>query len=98
MARTLAGPFRSANPVANGVIFNKKAWFGGYTVANGSGAPVTVTFYDNPVDDGSNLIETCVVPAGATQAIYPNVDTLSGLSVRSTAYTTVGIGVRWAPF
>lgn len=97
MARSLAGPFRSYVAAADGGVTAKPAWFGGYTVANGSGAPVTVTFYDNAVGDGSGLIETCVVAAGVTQAIYPNVDTLKGLEVRSTSYATVGISVRWTP-
>ena len=97
MARGVAGPFRSERYSADSTISAKPAWLGTYTVVNTSGSLVTITFYDDATGGTGLPIESVTIANNATQAIYPNGDTLNGLGIKSTNWTNVAAYVRWAP-
>lgn len=97
MTRAIAGPFRSQKFAADTAIHTKPAWLGTYTITNTSGGAVTVTFYDDAAGGSTNPIEQVIIANNTSQAIYPNADTLNGLTVKSTNWTNVGVYVRWAP-
>ena len=97
MSRGIAGPFRSERFVADTNISTKRAWLGTYTVINAGAAPITVTFYDNIDGSTSNPIESAIIGTTASAAFYPNGDTLNGLTIRSSSWTSVQAFVRWAP-
>lgn len=97
MARGSAGPFRSERFASDSTVYNKPAWFGTYTITNASGAAVTVTFYDDNAGGTSNPIEQVIVPANSSMSVYPNGDTLLGLGVKCSLWTSVTAFVRWAP-
>ena len=97
MSRGVAGPFRSERFAADSTISAKPAWLGTYTVTNDSVVAIKLTFYDDAAG-GTNLpIEQAIVGIGQTLAIYPNADTLNGLGIKSSSWTSVTAFVRWAP-
>lgn len=95
--RTRQGPYRSERFTADSSIYAKEATFATFTIANASAAAVTLTFYDDPTTGGANPIESVVVPAGASLSSAPYGDTLNGLSVKCSLWTSVQAFVRWAP-
>ena len=97
MSRGVAGPFRSERFVADQNITTKRAWLGNYTIVNAGATAITVTFYDNTDGGTSNPIDAAIVPLGASAAYYPNADTLNGLTIRSSSWTSVQAFVRWTP-
>lgn len=102
MARSIAGPFRCHQSVGvDALISAKKSWLYSYTVANGSGAAVTVNFYDpagGSLADVSTPVETIVVPAGQSYFVQPNLDTQNGLSVKASLWTSLTVSSRWCPY
>jgi hypothetical protein len=98
MARGAAGPFLSQRFTADTAIAVKPAWLWSYTITNTSGGAITVTFYDDAAGGTTNPIETVILANNTTQAIYPNGDTLNGLTVKSTSWAGgTSVSVRWAP-
>lgn len=97
MSRGSAGPFRSEKFTSDATIYAKRAWFGTYTITNASGAPVTISFYDDNAGGTNGLIEQVIVPANSSMPFYPNGDTLAGLGIKCSLWTSVMAFVRWAP-
>lgn len=82
---------------ADANIFTKPTFFANYTICNASGAGVTVNFYDIGDTSATNALETVVIPAGNSFHGRPKVETLIGLNVKASLWTSLTVSVRWAP-
>ena len=95
--RVRQGPYRSERFTADSIVSIKAATLATFTIINATASAVTLTLYDDPTTGGSNPIESVVVPANGSVSGYPYGDTLNGLSVKCSLWTSVQAFVRWTP-